>query len=223
MAITGDLLPGIAHNIGTPLTGIIGYADLIKSVNPNLKDVEQILKQAHRIDEILKNVMHKLRYESEKELSLVNINEIVKVLLKFMQAHHVFKHDCHSRIELAPDMPLVPVSYPDITRCFMMLIFGAMKLVAESANKEVAFRTSFDDQYAYFQIEGQDCQLPVWMNHRALAANSGLQMNNFALMKKEAFKEFILARHIIRKNNASLTVDCSPGIGFKIQVSLPRK
>lgn len=126
----GNLVSGIIHNIGTPLTGIIGYAELMKASHSESSDVERILKQAQRIDAIIKNFIAKRRYDQDRELTLNNINELVKIEVEFLQAHHTFKHNIDTKIEYAKGIPLVYIPYGDLSQSFLIYCCLSLKFQA---------------------------------------------------------------------------------------------
>ncbi len=55
-----DLAARIAHDVGTPMTAILGYAELIeKSIgdDKNRKRARNIIDQAHRVNQLLQELL----------------------------------------------------------------------------------------------------------------------------------------------------------------------
>jgi signal transduction histidine kinase len=75
LALTGMLVPGIAHDLNNPLTGTIAYTELLseKTTDPGLRaDLNKILDSADRCKKIVDNVLTFSRQKEQvKSLELV--------------------------------------------------------------------------------------------------------------------------------------------------------
>jgi two-component system NtrC family sensor kinase len=76
----GELVSGVAHEINNPLTGIIGFSEmLLKRDFPEeaIEDIQAILDESKRIAGIVRNLLTFARKQPQ-EKAAVNINEIVQ-------------------------------------------------------------------------------------------------------------------------------------------------
>lgn len=81
LAGIGILASGITHEINNPLSGIMGMAELaLDDEDPSNKReyLEDILKCAQRINEIVKGLRSYSRAAKKEELSLVDLNEVLE-------------------------------------------------------------------------------------------------------------------------------------------------
>src|SRR5205807_2255515 len=93
----GQLAAGIAHELNTPLGTIIGYAQMLRedlaqqpAAQASLTDVEEIIGQAGRCRDLVKNLLNFSRRSSPEKVN-AGINEIVVKILSLIE------HDCEMK------------------------------------------------------------------------------------------------------------------------------
>src|SRR5215831_11850202 len=97
MVGVGQLAAGIAHELNTPLGTIIGYAqmlreDLSQQAAPegNLRDVDEIIGQAGRCRDLVKNLLNFSRRSSPEKINS-DINDIVLKILSLIEHDFAMK------------------------------------------------------------------------------------------------------------------------------------
>ena len=83
LSALGEFISGIAHEINNPLTGILGFSQLLLDSDCNSttkKDVEKIHTEAMRCVEIVNNLLSFAR-EQKPERCYVNVNSVVESAL----------------------------------------------------------------------------------------------------------------------------------------------
>src|ERR1700741_2030774 len=92
----GELAAGIAHELNTPLGTIIGYAQMLRedlAQQPpaaNLSDVDEIIGQAGRGRDLVKNLLNFSRRSSTEKID-AGINDIVKKIISLIEHDFVMK------------------------------------------------------------------------------------------------------------------------------------
>lgn len=99
MASIGLLAAGMAHEIGTPLASIMGYAELAAAELPDCPAIQdyagRISDSCGRIDRIVRGLLDYSRPRASSDVS-TNIREVVTESLDMLTSQGAFKHICVS-------------------------------------------------------------------------------------------------------------------------------
>jgi two-component system NtrC family sensor kinase len=88
LATVGKLAAGVAHEVGNPLAGILGYLSLarMRATTPELKEyVERIDHEVHRIDGIVRGLLD-LGRPRPATLAPVDLSQVVETCVKLVRA-----------------------------------------------------------------------------------------------------------------------------------------
>jgi PAS domain S-box-containing protein len=126
LASVGELAAGVAHEINNPLTGILGFSELLlESALPDniRKDVEIIHSEARRSAEIIKNLLvFARRHNPAKEL--LNVNEIIQRVLA-LRAYDTKLNNIDVIPHLDPDLPEITADAFQLQQVFLNIVINA--------------------------------------------------------------------------------------------------
>lgn len=130
----GEMAAGVAHELNNPLTGIIGMSQLL-IIEENLpvpvrEDIEDILSEAERAAEIVRNLLTFSRHHSEKR-EKTQLNTVIHNVLKLRAyEHHV--NNIEIKTDLDSELPEVVVDSFQMQQVFLNIVLNAEYAMSET-------------------------------------------------------------------------------------------
>lgn len=160
LAAIGLLASGIAHNINTPLMGIYGTAQLIKMKHPEMQDIDGVIQQVERINSIIRNLMWKSRQEQESGPQEINLNELLREELRFLEADMEYKHNVTKNFSFADGIPAILGRYSDFSQSINNVIRNALDAMHGRELRELTVETNLHDGEIHITIRDTGCGIP---------------------------------------------------------------
>src|SRR5215470_820603 len=130
MVGVGQLAAGIAHELNTPLGTIIGYAQMLRedlaqqpALSGSLSDVDEIIGQAGRCRDLVKNLLNFSRRSSPEKIN-TDINDIVLKILSLIEHDFALK-GVTIHMDLDGKVPLASVNENEIAQVILNLTNNA--------------------------------------------------------------------------------------------------
>ncbi len=149
----GLLASGIAHNLNGPLTGIQGFTELLRATHPELNELDVILKQTNKIKDIIRTLMIRARHQEEVDARYIQVNELLRTELAFLEADLFFKHEIEKVYDFDSDLPEIWGVYGDFSQALLNIINNAVDAMYETPQKVLQVRTRHDDGCVIIEIE----------------------------------------------------------------------
>jgi PAS domain S-box-containing protein len=133
LASIGELASGIAHELNNPLTGVIGFSDLLldRDLPDDIKeDIEVINREAKRTAGVVRNLLTFAR-KHETEKKPVNINSIIEKVLE-LRAYEQKVNNIEVNTQFAPDLPEVIADGFQLQQVFINIIINAEHFMIEA-------------------------------------------------------------------------------------------
>lgn len=127
LASVGEMAAGVAHEINNPLTGVIGYAQLLvdrEDVPFDIrKDLSVINEGAQRVAGIVKRLLTFSR-QTKSERKYVDINELIENTLA-LRDYHLKVNNIKVITQMAPDLPETVADPGQMQQVLLNLIVNA--------------------------------------------------------------------------------------------------
>jgi PAS domain S-box-containing protein len=218
LASVGELASGIAHEINNPLTGVIGYAELLmqEDLPEHVKnDLEVIHDGARRVADIVKGLL-KFARQTKPERVLVDINEILQVTLH-LRAYELETSNIKVTTKLAQDLPLTVADAGQLQQVFlnllinaemeMKLVHGKGKLTIKTKAADNKIRICFKDDGPGIAAENLEKIFDPFFTTREIGEGTGLGLS--------------ICHGIITEHHGKIWAESQPGNGATFVVELP--
>jgi PAS domain S-box-containing protein len=133
LASIGELAAGIAHELNNPLTGIIGFSELLqrKQLPEDIKsDLDIIDSEAKRTAHIVRNLLAFARRHPQ-EKHAVDINKAIQEILE-LRSYQQKTHNIKVKTEFVTDLPEVMANAFQLQQVFMNIIINAEHFMTEA-------------------------------------------------------------------------------------------
>lgn len=170
-AAMGELSPGIAHNLNTPLSAVMARAEMLVERLEGLKKVEEerenafeskldksirdagvIVANATKLSVIIRNMMQKGLQESEETPQMLNLSHLLKEELQFLESDMKFKHELKKSYSLDESVPFIDGVYFHFSQSFVNIIRNAMESIDKSEVKELSISCKHDKDNICIEI-----------------------------------------------------------------------
>jgi PAS domain S-box-containing protein len=218
LASIGELAAGVAHEINNPLTGVIGYAELLmqEDVPEHIKgDLEIIHDGAQRVAGIVSGLL-KFARQTRPERIPVNINEIIRVTLR-LRTYELETNNIKVVTSLASNLPLTVADPGQLQQVFLNLTVNAeteMKLAHGKGKLSVrteqigdVIRISFKDDGPGIARKNLGRIFDPFFTTRDVGKGTGLGLS--------------ICHGIINEHGGKIYAESQPGKGAIFIVELP--
>jgi len=165
LAALGQLVSGVAHEVNNPLSGIVGFTDLLLE-NPELPPFAReslgiILQEAERTRLIVQNLLRFAR-EMPPQRELVQINAVLRQTIK-LRSYGLSGHNVKILERLAENLPVVVADPHQLEQVFLNILnnaFDAIEQTGRSGRIEVETIARADNVEIYFRDNGPGISNP---------------------------------------------------------------
>jgi len=218
----GQLAAGIAHELNTPLGTIIGYGQMLREDlaeepgGANLDDVDEIIGQAGRCRDLVKNLLNFSRHSPIRKAK-ADINDIVRKILSLVQ-HDFEMKGVRVHIELAANVPPTLVNENEIAQVIMNLANNAGDSMPNGGDLYVS--TKYSEDSDEIQIAVRDTGYGIKESDRNRVFEPFFTTKEVG---KGTGLGLSICYKIVENHSGSIDFDTAIGQGTTFRVHLPAK
>lgn len=222
LAAIGQLIAGVAHELNNPLTGIMGYSQLLLS-RPDASSVrgplDRINREAIRMQKIVSNLLAFSR-SHDPEWKPVGLNGLLETTIELV-AYELRVNNIRVETDFDPDLPVTIGDFHRIEQVFVNLITNALQAMADSHVGGTLFlKTGQTDEH------GEN-----WLRVTVKDDGPGIRPDHVARVFDPFFTTkppgrgtglgLALAQQIIHEHGGSIRVASEPMKGTTFTIDLP--
>ncbi|MBI5099409.1 MAG: HAMP domain-containing protein [Nitrospirae bacterium] len=216
LAIAGTLASGVAHELSSPLSTLMGYSQLINNKVPEEFGVAPYCnlmeKEIKRCEHILKGILDSVRTPNE-EKSLIDINAMIIESVLFISLRagckNVFVKD-----DLDPQIPHVMANPIGLRQVLLNIIINAIQAMPDGG--ELRISTSFAEKDKKVVVSISDT------GHGIAKNDIGKIFKTFYTTKKTGTGLGLsISYGIIKEHGGDITIKSEIGKGSTFEISLP--
>ena len=218
LASVGEMAAGIAHEINNPLTGVVGFSDLLlqKDLPEEVrKDVTIIYEGAQRVASITRRMLTFARQQKQEKTS-VDINDIIETTLE-MRTYALGSSNIKLVKQLEGDLPKITADAGQLQQVFLNIILNAEtemvkahkggNLLVKTEKVDNTIRISFKDDGPGILKKNLDKVFDPFFTTREVGQGAGLGLS--------------VSHGIVSQHSGRIYVKSQPGKGATFVVELP--
>jgi two-component system NtrC family sensor kinase len=160
LASIGRLAAGVAHEINSPLTGVLSYASFLHKraeSDPSLKeDLDVIVRETKRCREIVKGLLDFARPTPPRRQP-TDLNDVVRRAIAVVM-NELTLHRVALSLDLASDLPPVPADGNQVQQVVVNLLLNAVYAIGnEGGEVRIASRRSLLAAWGHAPIRRACC------------------------------------------------------------------
>ncbi|MBI2570305.1 MAG: HAMP domain-containing protein [Candidatus Schekmanbacteria bacterium] len=218
LSSVGRLAAGVAHEIGNPLSSILGYAEVLlmdEADNERKSYLERVRSEVERIARIVRDLLDFSR-PSAVAFEAVQLAEVLDRTLDLASHHSVFRKITVHRDYRSPDAT-VWGSSDQLQQVFINLCLNAALAMDDGGNLRVRLWREAAHHQLVVEVQDDGCGMAQetlrqifdpFFTTRAPGEGTGLGL--------------AICHTIVERHRGAIEVDSSPGIGTLFRVVLPQ-
>ena len=215
-----ELIATISHELKTPLTAILGHAELIADRHPDLTSIDAIIRNAQRLSNLVANLLHYSRIQGRRETvrRAVDLAELCEASVDLLSIR-AKQAGVHLHFDRAGSAPVVVFGDPEeLARVIDNMVDNAVKYTPEDGRVSVAMAAT-------------EAEVSVEVTDTGLGISTKDQQNVFSAFHRSTNPNALsvpgtglglpIAQRIAESHGGTLSVTSELGRGSTFRFTLP--
>jgi two-component system NtrC family sensor kinase len=216
LASVGRLAAGVAHEINNPLTGVLGFAELLRQKenldDQDRQDLDVIIRETKRAREIVRGLLDYAR-ETPSIRTRLDLNDVIRQTVRLLGNREAFEQIVVVE-DLAEDLPPIDGDRNQLQQVFLNLSLNACEAMPQGGTLLVS--TSCDGDRVVVKVTDTGCGIKKehldqifepFFTTKPVGKGTGLGLS--------------VSSGIVHQHGGTLDVESEEGKGSTFTVTLP--